>query len=104
MGISVILRKLLEERNLTQKQLALELGIPASTLGGYVQGTSEPDLETVKILAAHFGCTVDYLLGLKSKNTLSLAEDELLHLFRNMTVKQQSLFLELGKTVLQQKE
>ena len=44
------LRNLIDERGLTQKQLAQDLEIPVSTLGGYVQGTSEPDFETLKLL------------------------------------------------------
>ena len=39
------LRTLIDERGLTQKQLAKDLEIPVSTLGGYVQGISEPDLK-----------------------------------------------------------
>lgn len=85
---------------MTQKQLASELGIPASTLGGYFQGTSEPDLETVKIIANFFNCTVDFLLGNKSKDVRSLSEDELLNLFRQMNGTQQSMFIDLGKTIL----
>lgn len=100
MEISFMLKKLLEERNMTQKQLASELGIPASTLGGYFQGTSEPDLETVKIIANFFNCTVDFLLGNKSKDVRSLSEDELLSLFRKMNSSQQSMFIDLGKTIL----
>lgn len=42
------LRNLIDERGLTQKQLAQDLEIPVSTLGGYVQGTSEPDFDTLK--------------------------------------------------------
>lgn len=100
MEISFMLKRLLEERNMTQKQLASELGIPASTLGGYFQGTSEPDLETVKIIANFFNCTVDFLLGNKSKDVRSLSEDELLNLFRQMNGTQQSMFIDLGKTIL----
>ena len=100
MEISFMLKKLLEERNMTQKQLASELGIPASTRGGYFQGTSEPDLETVKMLANFFNCTVDFLLGNKSNDARSLSEDELLNLFRKMNSSQQSLFIDLGKTIL----
>ena len=45
MAFSEILRTLIDERDLTQKQLAQDLHIPVSTLGGYVQGTSEPDVQ-----------------------------------------------------------
>lgn len=99
MGFSDILRELAEERNLTQKQLATEMGIPASTIGGYFQGVSEPDLDVVKRLAEYFDCTVDYMLGLKSKVVLDRSEDELLRVFRSIPAEQRSLFIELGKTM-----
>ena len=94
-----ILHSLAESKNLTQKQIAADIGVPASTIGGYFQGTSEPDLDMVKSLAAYFGCTTDYLLGDKSAQTLSLQEDTLLHIFRSMTDEQQELYVELGKTI-----
>lgn len=100
MRFSDILRELAENRNLTQKRLATDLGIPASTVGGYFQGTSEPDLEMVIRLAAYFNCTVDYLLGNKSQQTNSFKEDKLLYLFRNMDAKQQDLYLALGSTIV----
>ena len=65
MTFSDKLRMLIEDSNLTQKRVAIELHIPVSTLGGYVQGTSEPDFETLKLIATFFGVTTDYLLGRK---------------------------------------
>lgn len=99
MRFSDMLRELAETRNLTQKKIAADLGIPASTVGGYFQGTSEPDLEMVTRLAAYFNCTVDYLLGNKSPQTSSFKEDKLIYLFRNMDAKQQDLYLALGTTI-----
>ena len=37
------LRVLIEERDMTQKDLAKQLNIAPSTLGSYVQNTREPD-------------------------------------------------------------
>lgn len=99
MRFSDVLRNLAEERNLTQKQIASDIGVPPSTIGGYFQGTSEPDLETVKQLAAYFGCSVDYMLGSKSPNAHSYREDTLIRVFRSMTDAQQELYVELGKTI-----
>ena len=39
------LRMLMDERDMKQKDVAAALHIPASTLGGYVQGKSQPDLQ-----------------------------------------------------------
>lgn len=99
MRFSDILRSLAENRNLTQKQIAADIGVPASTIGGYFQGTSEPDLEMVKRLAQYFGCSVDFLVGNKTPQAKSYKEDVLIHIFRSMSESQQDLYVELGKTV-----
>ena len=91
------LRCLIEERNLTQKRVATDLNIAPSTIGGYVQGSSEPDFETLKILADYFDVSTDYLLNVKTGNVNNFLEDELLRVFRSMTTEQQSLFIEQGK-------
>ena len=94
------LRTLIDERGLTQKQLAKDLEIPVSTLGGYVQGTSEPDFETLKLFANYFDVSADYLLNLKIGNTQSGLENELLRIFRSLSTEQQELYLEQGKAFI----
>lgn len=91
------LRFLIEERNLTQKQVAIDLNIAPSTMGGYVQGSSEPDFETLKRLARYFDVTTDYLLNIHTDKSNNFMEDELLRVFRSMTAEQQNLFIEQGK-------
>ncbi len=94
------LRELLDELDITQKQLASELMMPPSTLGGYIQGTSEPDFETLKLLANYFGVSTDYLLGLPDTKTESEMESELLRVFRSISSQEQELYLEQGKAFL----
>ena len=100
MNFCDILRTLIEEKNLTQKRVANDLHIPVSTMGGYVQGTSEPDFATLKILAQYFNVSSDYLIDLQTRNTHSHSEDELLRVFRSLSKKQQELYLEQGKVIL----
>ena len=90
------LRTLIDERGLTQKQLAQDLEIPVSTLGG----TSEPDFETLKLFANYFNVSADYLLSLKIGNTQSHLENELLRIFRSLSTEQQELYLEQGKAFI----
>lgn len=90
------LRILIGDNNLTQKQVAEDMQIPASTLGGYVQGTSEPDFETLKIIAKYFKVSTDYLLDY-SVSFVSNKEDELIKIFRTLSPKQQDLYIEQGK-------
>ena len=88
------LHMLIDEREITQKKLAIDLRIPASTLGGYVQGTSEPDFDTLKMFARYFNVTSDYLLVLPVNRTQSSRENDLLRIFRTLTPEQQELYLE----------
>ena len=100
MIFSDILRLLIEERGLTQKQLAKDLHIAVSTLGGYVQGTSEPDFDTLRRIAGYFEVSADYLLDFRTGNAKSHSEDDVLRIFRALTPLQQELFLEQGKALL----
>lgn len=94
------LRSLIEEKNLTQKQVAIDLNIAPSTMGGYVQGSSEPDFETLKRLAKYFNVSADYLLNIQSDKCSTEAEDELLRVFRSMAPENQYIFIEQGKVFI----
>lgn len=101
-----VLRELLEEKEISQKQLAAELNLLAPTLGRYIRNEREPDIETIKMIAKYFGVSIDYLLNYHSGETISHKEDDLLRVFRWMTPDQQDMFLEQGKAVarMNQKE
>ncbi|MEG0961869.1 MAG: helix-turn-helix transcriptional regulator [Lachnospiraceae bacterium] len=58
------LENLLEERNVSQRQLSTELHIAPSTLNGYLRRNREPDFTTLIKLATFFKVSTDYLLGL----------------------------------------
>ena len=100
MTFSKKLRTLIEDREITQKKLAADLCIATSTVGGYVQGTSEPDFDTLKRLAEYFDVSADYLLGIRAKKTDSQLEDDLLQTFRTLTPEQQTVYLEQGKVIV----
>ena len=57
------LRKLIEEREMTQKELAKQLNIAPSTLGSYVQSAREPDFATLILLADFFDVSPDKNTG-----------------------------------------
>ena len=97
------LRMLIEERGLTQKQLALELRIPASTLGGYVQGTSTPDYDTLVEIADFFEVSVDFLLSHPTADTQDETEEDLLRVYRLLSPENRSIYLEQGKAFIRLK-
>lgn len=57
------LRRLLAEKQMTQRELARRFGWGDTTVSNYLSGNREPDLDTVQILADYFSVTIDYLLG-----------------------------------------
>ena len=99
-----VLRALLEERNITQKQLAVDLNIAPSTIGGYVQNSSEPDFEMLKRVAKYFNVTTDYLLDYRSGKAATHQEDDLLRVFHSLSAEQREIYLEQGKAFLRLNE
>lgn len=53
-----------ERKGLSQKELALSLGIKPTTFNGYEKGTHDPKSEILTMIAKKCDTTVDYLLGL----------------------------------------
>lgn len=58
------LKQLRLNEGLNQQEMADQLGINRSTYAGYESGAREPDFATLKIIAARFKSTSDYLLGI----------------------------------------
>lgn len=88
------LRTLIEERDMTQKELASQLNIAASTMGSYVQGKREPDFDTLKAIAQYFNVSIDYLLDNNSAKAATHQEDEMLRIFRSLTPDQREICIE----------
>lgn len=88
------LRTLIEERGMTQKELAFQLNIAPSTLGSYVQNTREPDFTTLKLFADYFHVSTDYLLDHYTERTGSQQENELLRIFRALSPEQRAICIE----------
>lgn len=66
------LRKLREEFGLTQKELAEKMNVAKATVYFYEQNKVSPSTEMLIKLADYFNCSVDYLLGHQTKNTVYL--------------------------------
>lgn len=57
------LKELRQDRGLSQKQLAKELGFPQSSIGYWESGERTPVASAIITLSRYFGVTTDYLLG-----------------------------------------
>lgn len=100
MDFSDTLRMLIEEKDITQKELAKQLHLAPSTLGSYVQGSREPDFSTLKQIADYFEVSTDYLLGHYTASISSPLENELLRVFRSLTEEQQYICIEQNKVFM----
>lgn len=102
MDFNIRLENLLEENNLTQKQLSIDLDIAVSTVNGYVKKNREPDFEMLSRLARYFDVSADYLLGLSddkkpAPSSLNSNEASLIHISRSLSPERQELLLEQAK-------
>lgn len=62
-GFASKLKQARKQTGFTQREVAKETKIPNSTLANYETGRTQPDLETIGILADFYGVSVDWLLG-----------------------------------------
>lgn len=71
------LKKLREDRGISQEQLAQAIGVSKSTIGMYEQGKRTPHSkkDVLKKLADYFYVTIDYLLGYSALDN-SLTDDD----------------------------
>ena len=104
MNFGDVLRELLEDQKITQKQLAKDLNVAPSTLGNYIRNIREPDFEILKTFADYFDVSIDYLLDHKHKGKESLTREEqtLLHIFRSLSIEQKEIYIEQGKVFMKQ--
>ncbi len=59
------LKELRNSKNLSQKQLAVELKTTNSSICDWESGRAEPNIEMLINIAKFFEISVDYLLGLE---------------------------------------
>ncbi len=102
MNLGETIKKLLEQYNITQKELANELSITPSALGNYVQNTREPDYRTLIKIADYFHVSTDFLLNHTTDEKLTQKEEMLVNTFRALTKEQQEFYLEQSKIFIKQ--
>lgn len=102
-----VLRALISERGITQKDLAAQLNIAPSTLGNYVRNQREPDYKTLVRLARYFEVSTDYLLNNNPKNyteeRYTREFEELYHIYSSLSKNNQTLLFDFGKMLLSKK-
>lgn len=75
-NIGKIISGLLENKNMTQRELANRVGVTEVTIGRYINGTREPKGTILKDIATALNVTTDYLLGHTSDPKLNKKDEQ----------------------------
>ena len=97
-------RQLIDDRQIGRKELAEHLNIAYSTLGNYLNGDREPDINMLIKIADLFSVSIDYLVGHPTNQTISDEETRLMHLFRQMPPEHQQMLTEIAKVMTLQNQ
>lgn len=93
------IKVLLEQNDMTQRQLAEALDFTPAALGNYIRNVREPDYNTLIKIAEYFNVSVDTLLNHNYNPELSTDEETLLSLYRSMSQEQKEIYLAQGKAI-----
>ena len=99
------LKQLIEENNITQRQLSKELNIAPTTLSGYANGYREPDFLTLALFADYFQVSVDYLIGYsdnpcRTQASCDRAVERLLYYYEKLSPDGRDLLLDEARLLL----
>lgn len=61
--VAQLIQMSLEEKNMSQKQLASEIGVSPSRINDYISGRAEPTLKIARLLCMTLGITPAAMLG-----------------------------------------
>lgn len=75
MNIAQSLKKLMDERSLSNSKLAREIHVHTSTVGNWLDG-KDVKAENLETLCAYFGCSLDYLAGTEETKKAPTLEGE----------------------------
>lgn len=100
MDIGYAIQNLLDNNNMTQKELAERLKIGNSTMNGYIKNNHQPDCQTLIDIAKIFNVTVDYLLHYTAGE--KPAETRLIENFRQLDNSQQEVLSAMAEFMVGQ--
>ena len=95
---SKTLRRLREDKGLTQTELADTLGLTRSRINNYENGLREPDFETLELFADFFNIDMNGLIS--GSPSLSETEETLLSFFRDLNPEGQHKVLDYALDLL----
>lgn len=93
------IKELLEQNDMTQRQLAEALDFTPAALGNYIRNVREPDYTTLIKIAEYFHVSIDTLLNHNYNSEINSDEETLLALYRSMTPEQKEIYLAQGQAI-----
>ena len=91
-----VLFKIMKEKGITQKQLAINIGSSQGNVADWKSGRATPSIDKLPLIADYLNTSVDYLLGRSERSEPAAPEldpesREVLEMYRELTTEQQSL-------------
>ena len=74
MSFGNILKKIRQENNLTQEELAKKINTSRSNIANYENDKNMPSIDMLEKLSKILGCSIDYLLGKTTENSISISD------------------------------
>ena len=74
MSFGNILKKIRQENNLTQEELAKKIDTSRSNIANYENDKNMPSIDILDKLSKIFNCSIDYLLGKTNKNAINISD------------------------------
>ena len=103
------LKTIRRETGLTQTDMARKINVSQQCYSDYENGKTNPDLQTLALIADILHVSIDYLVGRTDDfgaeipapaAMLSDREQTVLNMFRKMTVAQQNRYIGFGEGML----
>lgn len=104
MSLGERIQELLDEKQITQRELAERLHVTPNTINGYIKNRRCPDCATIVQIAQNLDTTSDYLLGNTTlrhvpETATSPGEDILLRNYRGLDDNKKLLLEELSASL-----
>lgn len=99
------LSNLIENENLSKKDVAAALGIAPNTLSGYLNNKRQPDLDMLVKIANYFCTSTDYLLDYTSssnemdKERFNLILNDINSITSTMDIEQLDMLLKIATNI-----
>lgn len=79
--------------NISQEELAFNIGVARQTVTNYENQNSQPDLETLKKIAIFFSVTTDFLLDIDNENIPQEYMKKLLYYGRKLNTRNRDIII-----------